>query len=578
MTERPKTSRSLPKGLEFKPTATAQDRANVLEVAKAQLERRKEALRVYRPMPFQEAIHKCKARRLLCQKGNRCGGSLAAAVETARAVLGLDPHGKYPKTGRAVLLGWGQDHIGLNFHRLLFRPGAFFMRYLRDTREWVPCTKDHPDAKPAPPLIPDRYCFDWAWEIKAQFIFNRVVIRNPVTETEWELYACNSKGDPNMFQGTSVNYYWIDEDIERQVWYDEALMRTTDVGGYIRWTALPQGKNDAMLSLIEEAEEQDGSENPTCVLVRASMLDNIYTSDRAKQEDIATLRRMGEDVMNRRIYGHIEMSSRLVYPNFDKVRHSTIGAEGESDIDKVRKILADNGGEPPLDWCRYATLDPGHQVFAILFWAVPPPELGDFKVVYKELCIRNADAALFGQKFAAEVKGADFQDFIIDEHGARLTSTAGQKPKAQFEKALRDNGLKCVQSGSAFSAGCDDPEFRENAVRDWLRAREKGEPTLLVNIDRCPNLVREFGRFRKKTRQVGGEAIILDEADRSTGKFHCIDCLEYGAAHGLAYKRPPSKVAKRSFIETVLAGRAERKARRQSQESSRGIVLGARGA
>ena len=65
--------------------------------------RRIEALKLYRPTPQQEEIHKCKASEILVLGGNRSGKSLCTFVEDARAVCGKDPYGKYPEKDLSLI-------------------------------------------------------------------------------------------------------------------------------------------------------------------------------------------------------------------------------------------------------------------------------------------------------------------------------------------------------------------------------------------------------------------------------------------------------------------------------------------
>jgi hypothetical protein len=585
-TSKPKKKRkSQPSALEWAVTASLQDKSDYLSAIREQVGRYKEALRTYRPLPYQEAFHACKARRALIRKANRTGGTVCAMVEVARAVLGLDPHDKYPKKGICVLLGFGERHIGNIFHRYLFQPGAFFIRQdEKQGRIWVSCNREDPGAEPAPPMIPQKYVHEMSWETKSANIFSRVIIKNEATETEWEIIACNSKGDPNMLQGINVNLYVIDEDIANAGWFTEAIMRTNSVGGFIRWAAYPQASNDAMLHLLEECEDQEGEENPTAVLFKATMWDNIYTSEKAKHEDIKALQVFGEDVVKRRVLGELDLSPRRVYAAFDKTRHSV----ASYDV-KVAETLKSLNYEPPADWCRYATLDPGSNVFAVLFWAVPPPkEFGEFAIIYDELYIHQSDAEKWGALFYEKTKGHDWQDFIIDSHGARLREQAGgELPRVHYQRQLQKRGIKAIASGTAFTDGSDNIAYREVTLREWLIPRVSedelidGTPKLLVVMSKCPSLLREMMRFKKKTRNIGGEIIVLDDADRAGTRHDAIDCAEYGVAHGMKYVRPPLSARNSTWFERVMAGRRERAARRRAQgapEQSRGIVLGARGA
>src|SRR4051812_22691208 len=93
--------------IEMADQITAHEEAEFKKLLTEKIRRDCEALRIYEPMPHQEALHKSRIRKLVMQKGNRVGGSLACAVEVARAVTGQDPHKKYPeRDGIAVCLGY----------------------------------------------------------------------------------------------------------------------------------------------------------------------------------------------------------------------------------------------------------------------------------------------------------------------------------------------------------------------------------------------------------------------------------------------------------------------------------------
>ena len=81
--------------------------------------RRIEALKLYRPTPQQDEVHKCRASEILVLGGNRSGKSLCTFVEDARAVCGKDPYGKYPENdGVLVVVGKDWKHINPGILRL----------------------------------------------------------------------------------------------------------------------------------------------------------------------------------------------------------------------------------------------------------------------------------------------------------------------------------------------------------------------------------------------------------------------------------------------------------------------------
>ena len=82
----------------------------------------------------------------------------------------------------------------------------------------------------------------------------------------------------------------------------------------------------------------------------------------------------------------------------------------------------------------------------------------------------------------------------------------------------------------------------------------------MVVAARCPNLCREFNRFKKKT--ING--YITDEGNRR-GNCHAIETLEYAAANGLKYVKPKVKRKHTTFVQQVLHQRKRRSAARKAR-------------
>ena len=98
--------------------------------------------------------------------------------------------------------------------------------------------------------------------------------------------------------------------------------------------------------------------------------------EQVKQENIKRWRKKGEDEYRKRALGEMVTDSVLMYPTFSKDVHNAIRFEDPRNA--VQKVLTDNQGEPPEDWCRYMVVDPGHSVCAVTFWGVPPETYGDY--------------------------------------------------------------------------------------------------------------------------------------------------------------------------------------------------------
>lgn len=487
-------------------------------------DRRLEALRLYRPNENQEAIHACKASEILVIGGNRSGKSLSTFVEDARCVTGQDPYNKYPKeNGILVIVGKDWKHIGLTVVPMLFRAGAF--RIIRDevTNEWRaynPTTDEHrrAETKPAPPLIPPRLIKATSWVLKSANYMQYCKLH-----TGWEIHFFSSEGEP--VQGFSCDRCHIDEDINNENWVPELQARLVDRKGVFTWSAMPHSTNNALLGLKERADasEQALGEKSTIRQFKLRMLDNPYLDNDEKRKSIERWAAIGEDVLRMRAEGDFITDSVLCYPNFDMRIHGMDRSE-----------LPD--GQIPANWCRYAVIDPGHAVTAVLFCAVPPGE--DYWLVYDQLYLRQCNAEVFGDAFAKKVLGWQFHAFIIDAHGGRLRDIgSGRLPTEQYTEQLIKRGIRSHTTGASFLAGCDDIIARTESTRTALHIRPQGTPTLRVLRNSCPDLEREIKRYRKQVNYVSGTAIVTDKPN-TKGEVHLCQCLEYLCAYRPKYHAP----------------------------------------
>ena len=570
---------TVPVDLRSKMAANETLRKEYLEALSEDARRRTEALRLYEPSPFQKQLHECPARQVLLMKGNQVGGSLCSFVEIARAVTNQDPYKKYPDSGNCLVLGYKEDHIGTVIHKYLFRSDAFKIIRDRETKEWRTWKPWLPDdkaregeARPAPPLIPKRYIKKMAWLKRKTYVFQECELT-----TGWTIYARGSKGEP--LQGVRLHVALFDEDLERPGWYNETGMRFAMSGGKLIWNALPHMKNDAMLNLLEQCERDAGQPQPRAVCIRATIFDNPYMPEDSRKEMVEKLKALGDDEYRRRALGEMPMESRLMYPTFEKGNHGAI--RESDDASPVQKALLANNGVPPSDWCRYMSVDPGHVVCAVTFYAVPPESLGCEQVVcYDELYIQKCDADDFGRLVKDKVSGDCIQAFIIDMHGGKLRSVAGgDPPHRQYSNALRKYGVSSVATGHNFLHGSDDIKGREMLVREWLRLSPEGRPKLLIHLEKCPNLVTELMKFKKKVVENSGMSIVSDDGDRRM--THAVETLEYAVAHGLRFIKQPSAVKAESLVARVRRDERRRHVRRLKEEFAvagfGGINLGPQG-
>lgn len=469
-------------------------------------------------------MHECTASEVLVIGGNRSGKSLSTFVEDARCVTNQDPYGKYPKEGILVIVGKDWKHIGMVVVPLLFRAGAF--RIIKDetSGEWraynpVTDEKRRAESKPAPPLIPPRLVKSTSWVLKSAGYMQYCKLH-----TGWEIHFFSSEGDP--VQGFQCDRAHIDEDINNENWVPELQARIVDRRGKFCWSAMPHSTNNALLGLKERADasEQALGEKSSIRQFKLRMLDNPFLDSEEKKKSLERWAALGEDVLRMRAEGDFITDSVLCYPNFD------MGIHGMD-----RSELPDS--QVPSNWCRYAVIDPGHAVTAVLFCAVPPTE--DYWLVYDQLYLRQCNAYIFGDEFSKRVRDWHFHAFLIDAHGGRLRDIgSGRLPVEQYTEQLLTRNIRSHITGSSFLAGCDDIPARMEATRSALHIRPQGTPVLRVLRNSCPDLEREMKRYRKLVNYVSGTAIVTDKPN-TKGEVHLCQCLEYLCAYRPKYHAPP---------------------------------------
>jgi hypothetical protein len=549
------------------PTKLSQAQAAEMRGVLAEiLARRREALKIFRPMPTQEAFFASDAGDRIAIGGNRSGKTTVSCIEIARAVTGQDPHDKYPKTnGTCILVGLDLTHCSKVFYKKLFKPGAF--RIIKDeiTGESRPFVPDDPDdarrvydSKPAPPLIPKRF-YEFkkiAWENKKDEIPKTIPLKNG-----WSIHFFSSKGAPP--QGWNVDLVGFDEEIEHPLWYPEMSARLLDnrtvdpITGKVRsgkfiWSATPQTGTQILYDLASRAEKWEGEPNAPIAMFEFGMLDNKYVADAAKQEFMAKFAD-NPDELAVRVHGKFALLGSRVYSEF-----APRGAHGCETF-----IIPD-------DWTVYCAIDPGRQVCAVLFAAVPPPrhEMHGQLVIFDELYIKRCNAQIFADTFVQRVSGRPIEFGIIDHRAGRMTEIAsGRTPEEQYTAALKAKRFAFEKGGTSFVWGADDVKAGIQEVHNALHIVD-GKPRLVVMREKVPSLLWEMERYSYRKLPSG---LVTDEPVKMHD--HLCDCVRYLASAKLKYVKPRPRKAKGSYTNELLAAKKERAKFRKKQESGYGGAI-----
>ena len=495
-------------------------------LAQALAARKIEGLRLYEPMMIQQHFHMSRTRERVVRGSNRSGKTLSAAVEIATAVCGEDKFNRYPKeNGVCYCVGFDGKHLADPMWKKLSKAGAFKMiRDLgtmkwRSFRPWIPSDKEREnEAKPAPPLIPPRMIEFIAWEIKKTNQPSMVKLVNG-----WEIHFYSGNAKPP--QGSQCDLAWFDEEIADSEWYPEIAFRLFDRNGYFIWSATPQAGTDRLFNLHERAErEQEANRQPRTVEEFVLLLENnIHATEEQKA---AIAEKLDDDDKDVRIGGDFSRIYRI-FPEYNSKDHGI----------PWRPI--------PADWTRYVSIDPGRQVCAALFLAVPPPthDLGQHIFLYDEIYIRECDAVQFGHAMKLKCAGQEFREFFIDPHEAPKHDTgSGKTIEEQYRDQLRLNGVRSIVNGFGFTYGNMDVAAGIEAIRSWfrrigvkqLKIENRGEEkynaeakyfnrysALRVIEEKCPNFVWEIKRYRHKVVK----GIPTDKPEQKNN--HLMDCLRY---------------------------------------------------
>ena len=491
--------------------------------------RKREALMLYEPLFDQERFHASWARERIISGGNRAGKTLLAAVEVARAVTGQDPYGKYPaRDGRIICVGLDLRHIGQVMWRKLARAGAF--RMVRDPetddwrsyRPWQPWDAvNYNSSRLAPPLIPQRWIASISWKEKKANI--PAVVR---LKTGWEMLFASSDGKPH--QGIDVDLVWFDEELTESTWYEEMAARLVDRRGRFIWSVTPQMGTEHLDTIHARAVEGD----PGIEEFTTSLYDNPHVPE---EEKLTFARKLSPEDIAVRIYGKYASQGYLVFPSFSTLVHTC------------------SAFEIPRNWTRYAAVDPGVQICAVIFLAVGP-HANDQVFVYDELYIRRCSAELFGKEMVHKAGSQVFEAFLIDSMSGKAHDIgSGKTVQDQYAAALAKHRITSSRTGSNFLWGSTDTKGGIEAMRTWLGIGEDGKPKLQILNGKADNLIWELEHYHYRLKQ----GRLTD--DPAIKNDHAIWGLRALAAFNPGYVKPSKKVADDPVYKAFLAKQKKQK-------------------
>jgi hypothetical protein len=525
--------------------------AAAAKLAKTKLD----ALEIFRPTKYQEAVVLSEASEILVQGAPRSGKSTIVAVMLA-AYLRNKPitfsdgskhtvrePGWQDRPVNVWLIGLQLNHIGQTIYRLLCKPGAFDMVRDKQTGMWrcwqpgvIPGDDQIPvnERKPAPPLIPASEITKESWANKAAFQFESLQMKDGSTVYAFASSGAVKRGDP-------CNIIWIDEEIENSEHYPEWQSRLSDRKGRIFWTSWPDASTPALLNLYRRCEAQreefDRGERK-----KLDVTNFKFTSFKNPfiDEDEKRKRQEGwtEEQILARAHGEFVVGNILAYPEFNKRYHVVDYGDYSPLNDKVTEAMRKLNWNVPPDWCVDIILDPGTARPALLWVATPPPEFWDegepYHIAYQELAAPRIDAAEMARRAKAFDPTRVYARFIGDSKaGNQVPMGFSFSVFEQYQREFRRQGLRCQLTGDMFLRGETVWITRSMKLRALMRTRACGRPRLRVVPHRCPTLVKQLETVVKKVTKE-------DVQDKlAEGQVHdVLDTLEYYAGFDPTYLAP----------------------------------------
>jgi hypothetical protein len=551
-----------PPDFQESPVSDRQKR-EILEIIQEIHGRQYETLKLYVPMPIQNDFHMSDAHIRIIRGGNRSGKTTAAMTELAYALTGQHPvPDRYPPRGlRAIVVAKDLDKIASVIWRILGMPGAF--RLTDDPFTGLPRLEQPGDKearlkfRDAPPLIPRRLVKAIQWVSLKASQPKKLFLTN---DSECSFYS--SEADPFSIQGVKLDLAIFDEEVKNESWFPEALARLVDRGGRFVWSATPQTGTQKLydLSLKAAEDREHHAEHPLIEEFTITLLDNPYISEQDKEMFLLSLD--DEEQVKIRVHGE----------------HAITGFKVYAPMFFPRGIHSVNPFPVPHDWTRFASIDPGAQVAAVLFGAVPPlkvpkdPEVdpalfGDFLYCYEEIHLKRCDAAKLADAFARHSSGQILHTILIDHHGGQLTEIgSGKTPEQQYRDAFKAAKIPVPQVGRYFTWGSDDLNGGILRVKEFLRDRPEIGPKLRILRGACPELISSISRYQ--WRVINNQ---ITDKPLQRGVDLC-DCLRYLCMHpGVRHQKIEGKPRKKRTAFEQFQELKEREWKRR--EKSSGIQL-----
>lgn len=459
----------------------------ILATKQELLRRLKQPLRVYVPDTAdkhnQLIIHKSRSKFKLIFGGNQSGKTLTAAAEIAWWLLGTHPY--RPEVNIKPRGVWV---IGPEY-RMLYEG---IWRHLRP---------DGKDFNGMGFLPRDRIIKEGPKVMGHDLPSYLEIAHKEIDETgkhkKSTINFISGEGGESArrrIQAAAKDLLVVDEEIDSLLFRELQVRLLSTDGEFINSCTLVRSE-DYLLELEERAEKGD----PEVTLTRLDTAHNNYLSERSKAE---VFRGMSKEELDIRMHGRSRRKHGLVYPEFSD--------------NNIVKAFPDDLLIPPKHWHTVCAMDPGHRVWAALWFAINPDDKSFW--FYREMYLTDTNIN-------------EVADFIKREEIETITSRVID-PKAFARSEAGQISIATqlgLYYGLYFTPGQNDRDAGINAChRVFVNAK------VLNHLD---NYKKEVRTYKIKT-----DTNTTSKDSRPDTPFkkrdHLMDCMRYGVMHCIGHTIP----------------------------------------
>lgn len=322
----------------------------------------------------------------------------------------------------------------------------------------------------------------------------------------------------NPFEGASIRFAWVDEEIQSPTGYQSIMARTTDQDGLVLNTMTPlSGWTPFLLAQLRHLDKGEPCP-PRLYVGFLHAIDNPHVSPIVIEGKWAN---QPEAVRRARLRGEIVALEGAVHPTFSASAPYVLPAF-----------------DPPPHWTRYGSIDFGTRAPFAMLWAAHD-EANDVVHIYREryeagLTIRDHAEAISRINacpacYTSQPIGSDaWHAWIVRRatHGTGCQTCGGSGYSTDMPSIIiadpEDLGARNTLAGE-YDIACSPAKKDVKKTFNALFSRFALHPTLstpaLVIHDCCTNLIREIRRLT----WMEGRKLEL----KTKGDDHAHDALRY---------------------------------------------------